>query len=229
MVMMTPPTAPQLGGQTYPQSTAAHNGIIYQGAASGVISARVPPRASAASTSSVTHAPRYANAILSILNPPSATERDGDENDSEKRRNCGELLDTLIPPLFCQMTHPDRDETADNQPENTSDEQQRDTSEKFAERKRRKINQRVDDRLDQMQTLQTNAERLKSLEEQLEQYKLQNQRILERRMSVFNSFVELHECYETGLDGIARANDLRNVPDNVMMDRPTHSEKCEMG
>ena len=31
---------------------------------------------------------------------------------------------------------------------------------------------------------------------------------------------EIYECYETGLDGIARANDLRVVPDNVMMDRP---------
>ena len=39
-------------------------------------------------------------------------------------------------------------------------------------------------------------------------------------MSVFNFLVELHECYKTGLDGIARMNDLRNVPDNVMMDRP---------
>lgn len=65
------------------------------------------------------------------------------------------------------------------------------------------------------------ATHLANLRQQLDQYKLENQRILERRMSVFNSLVELHECYETGLDGIARMNDLRNIPDNVIMDRPS--------
>ena len=68
----------------------------------------------------------------------------------------------------------------------------------------------------------TNSCYLAALRQQLSHHKLQNQRLIDRRMSVFNSLVELHECYETGLDGIARLNDLRNVPDNVMMDRPSN-------
>ena len=70
------------------------------------------------------------------------------------------------------------------------------------------------------QHLVSNTDRLTSLQKQLEHYKRQNQQLEEQRMSVYYSLVELHECYETGLDGIARANDLRVVPDNVMMDRP---------
>jgi hypothetical protein len=54
------------------------------------------------------------------------------------------------------------------------------------------------------------------LQKQLAQHVHENQKLLKRRQNVFQSLVRLHELYETGLDGIARMNDLTFVPDNVM-------------
>ena len=59
-------------------------------------------------------------------------------------------------------------------------------------------------------------EYLDQLRKELAQHKQQNQLLMTRRNNVFKSMVTLHEMYETGLDGIARMNDLRFVPDNVM-------------
>ena len=57
------------------------------------------------------------------------------------------------------------------------------------------------------------------LKQEYKQLQIQNQLLLQRRNNVFKSMVQLHELYESGLDGIARMNDLRNVPDNVMSDK----------
>ena len=54
------------------------------------------------------------------------------------------------------------------------------------------------------------------LKKQLANHIAENEKLLQRRQNVFQSLVRLHELYETGLDGIARMNDLTFVPDNVM-------------
>mmetsp|Transcript_16383 Transcript_16383/g.34277 ORF Transcript_16383/g.34277 Transcript_16383/m.34277 type:complete len:378 (+) Transcript_16383:10-1143(+) len=59
----------------------------------------------------------------------------------------------------------------------------------------------------------------KYLKQELAHQKLQNQLLMQRRKKVFQSMVKLHELYESGLDGIARMGDLRNVPDNVMSNK----------
>lgn len=60
---------------------------------------------------------------------------------------------------------------------------------------------------------------LDCLKQELTQQKRQNQLLMQRRRNVFQSMVKIHELYETGLDGIARTGDLRNVPDNVMSNK----------
>ena len=165
-----------------------------------------------------THAPRYANAILSILNPPSAVMAVNNTDSSvDRKRKCGELLDNLIPPLFCQVASSDsckrrKAEAADSPGDENDEDQSNKDDENITAIKSNSA-------------LMSNADHLASLKQQLQAYKNENQRLLSRRQSIYNSFVELHECYETGLDGIARANDLRNVPDNVMMDRPVSAKK----
>ncbi len=57
------------------------------------------------------------------------------------------------------------------------------------------------------------------LKQELTQQQRQNQLLMQRRKNVFRSMVKLHELYESGLDGIARMGDLRNVPDNVMSNK----------
>ncbi len=57
------------------------------------------------------------------------------------------------------------------------------------------------------------------LQNQLKQHKKQNEYLVKRRSNVFKSMVALLELYETGLDAIARMNDLSFVPDNVMPDK----------
>jgi hypothetical protein len=159
-----------------------------------------------------------------MLSPPSAAADQETGECTEKSKRCGQLLDRLIPSLFCQLTNDASDVRSTDI--DTGDERDQEASES----KKRKIEDssdqpdeaKEDEHLNVLESSQSNNEyRLASLQRQLEQYKLQNQRLFERRMSVYNSLVELHECYETGLDGIARATDLRNVPDNVMMDRPS--------
>ncbi len=54
------------------------------------------------------------------------------------------------------------------------------------------------------------------LKNQLANHIAENEKLLQRRQNVYQSLVRLHELYETGLDGIARMNDLTFVPDNVM-------------
>jgi hypothetical protein len=216
MAVMNPPASRPSGGQTQPTSTAARTGTINQGAASGAT-------ATSAAPGNANHTPRYANAILSMLNPPSAAADQDTGEFMEKSKRCGQLLDRLVPPLFCQLTNNASDvrstdvDTGDEQDQEARESKKRkmeDSSDQPDEAKK-------DEHLNIFESSQSNEDRLASLQRQLEQYKLQNQRIFERRMSVYNSLVELHECYETGLDGIARATDLRNVPDNVMMDRPS--------
>lgn len=211
---MNPPAPRKSGGHTHPQVTTARTGIIYQGAASS--SAGTPAINNVPNT--VTYAPRYANYTVSLLNHPPVL--DNNKSATDRKRRCGELLDRLISPLFCQPMNNPRDDAYDACEEVTTDDNQENDTRTDAKKRKTGTSS-----LPAEAAVGETKDRLVSLQRELEQYRRQNEQILERRMSVYNSLVELHECYETGLDGIARANDLRNVPDNVMMDRPSHATK----
>ena len=68
------------------------------------------------------------------------------------------------------------------------------------------------------QTESASERKVKQLKRELEAVKKDNQSLMERRNNVMKNMVKCHEIYETGLDGIARMNDLRYVPDNVLPD-----------
>ena len=222
---MNPPAPRQPGGHTHPQSTTARTGIIYQGAASTSVGAPAKNNV----PTNVTYAPRYANYTVSLLNHPPVLGVDDNKSAGDRKRRSGELLDRLIPPLFCQTANNPRDDPC----EEVTNEDNKENDSLIDDAKKRRTdtnllpNKAVAETkpLSQNGFSKANAGRLVSLQRELEQYRRQNEQILERRMSVYNSLVEIHECYETGLDGIARANDLRNVPDNVMMDRPSNANK----
>jgi len=241
MTMMNP-SAPRAasvpGGRTPPPkaATSQRTGIIVdRGGSSGT-----------ANRPAANSSGRYVNSILSTLSHPVAVAPETDEStiSSSERRlerklRCIQTLDRLIPPLFYHSRNNSRSvdtgvEAGENNDESNNN-------------KKRKRHESTDD--DEHAAAHpsdgipktastshetnlyssrnendnfTNSCYLATLRQQLSHHKLQNQRLIDRRMSVFNSLVELHECYETGLDGIARLNDLRNVPDNVMMDRPSN-------
>lgn len=68
------------------------------------------------------------------------------------------------------------------------------------------------------QTETASERKVKQLKKELEAVKKDNQSLMERRNNVMKNMIKCHEIYETGLDGIARMNDLRYVPDNVLPD-----------
>jgi len=68
------------------------------------------------------------------------------------------------------------------------------------------------------QTETASERKVKQLKRELEAVKKDNQSLMERRNNVMKNMIKCHEIYETGLDGIARMNDLRYVPDNVLPD-----------
>ena len=226
--MMNPPSRPSTAPkQSQTAVGTAQSGIIYQGAATG---ATITTPTS--SDKNIVHKPKFANAILSILNPIDEVDENVKTKSIEERKRCaGEVLDRLIPPLFCQMKNTLPVHFENNKEDATSEEEDVGEGQETKKRKLDKVEEKEQDQSKEeignsspneadAQHLVSNTDRLTSLQKQLEHYKRQNQQLEEQRMSVYYSLVELHECYETGLDGIARANDLRVVPDNVMMDRP---------
>ena len=68
------------------------------------------------------------------------------------------------------------------------------------------------------QTETASERKVKQLRKELDAVKKDNQSLMERRNNVMKNMIKCHEIYETGLDGIARMNDLRYVPDNVLPD-----------
>ena len=222
--MMNPPSRPSTTPkQSQTAVGTAQSGIIYQGAATGATIATLPT----SSDKNIVHKPKFANAILSILNPINEVDENVKTKSIEERKRCaGEVLDRLIPPLFCQMKNTLPVHFMENNEEDVSEGQETKkrkvdrVEEKEQDPSAEKIDDSIPNEASDAQHLVSNTDRLTSLQKQLEHYKRQNQQLEEQRMSVYYSLVELHECYETGLDGIARANDLRVVPDNVMMDRP---------
>lgn len=212
---MNPPPPRPPGGQTYPQATTARPGLIYQGAASSGITTQAATTSSGSVAKLTSYPPRYANAILSIIKPPIAAAVEDIESSTDRKRRYGELLDQLIPPLFSQSSSHDNSNEDEGR-----DDKKRKTDGDVASTTEETTVRSASCQSDDNNHPQSKEEYLTSLKQQLESYKHENERIRSTRMSVYNSFIELHECYETGLDGIARANDLRYVPDNVMMDRP---------
>lgn len=75
----------------------------------------------------------------------------------------------------------------------------------------------IDDN-EEEQTETASERKVKQLRKQLDAVKKDNQSLMERRNNVMKNMIKCHEIYETGLDGIARMNDLRYVPDNVLPD-----------
>ncbi|KAL9189083.1 hypothetical protein ACHAXT_011573 [Thalassiosira profunda] len=147
---------------------------------------------------------RGANAALAILDGAA-------ETGSKKRKasDAAEALDRLIPPLFtCSKVSAggEADATAGDA-EGRGDAGDGESSKKA----------RGDGEADQEVATGESA-RTKQLKEELEKHKKHNELLMKRRNNVFKSMVALHEMYETGLDGIARMNDLRFCPDNVMPD-----------
>ncbi|KAL3788376.1 hypothetical protein HJC23_009182 [Cyclotella cryptica] len=249
MTMMNP-SAPRAasvpGGRTPPPNAATSQRtltVVDRGGSSGT--ANRPGNNSGKVGGVAVSSGRYVNAILSILNHPTVVAPKNDkstvsssERRHERKRQCIQTLDRLVPPLFyySRNNYCDLDggeDALENKDESNNT------------KKRKRSESTEDDEHDAAhppdgisktasttgETNQcssrnenhnlTNSSYLATLRQQLSHYKLQNQRLCDRRMSVFHLLVELHECYETGLDGIARLNDLRYVPDNVMMDRPS--------
>ncbi|KAL7477187.1 hypothetical protein ACHAW6_003000 [Cyclotella cf. meneghiniana] len=239
MTMMNP-SAPRAasvpGGRTPPPkaATSQRTGIVVDRA--GFSGTANRPGANSSG--------RYFNAILSTLNYPVAFASETDESTIcssdrrlERKRRCIQTLDRLIPPLIyysrnnicCVDTSVEAGENNDES-NNNKKRKRNESSENNEDSAARSDGIPKSASTSHETTLCssrnendnfTKSSYLATLRQQLSHFKLQNQRLIDRRMSVFNSLVELHECYETGLDGIARLNDLRNVPDNVMMDRPS--------
>lgn len=186
----------------------------------------------AVKTSSVPVYPggRYANATLAVLGDyesrPDTTTTETislSEDETKKRRaKCLSDLERLVPPLFlyAKNIYKNNYEDTDGDGDDNDDELNRNKKRKGGEHEKSiedatsEANNKPDEGGNDKE-----SDYLQSLKEELKQYQLQNEQLKKRRNSVLKSMVTLHEMYETGLDSIAKANDLRNVPDNVMMDK----------
>ena len=131
---------------------------------------------------------QYASSTLSILSSAISAEKNSKKRKAEDN---AKVLNSVIP-LFNDATN-SKSSKCDEDEEviNDNEEEQTETA---SERK------------------------VKQLKRELEAVKKDNQRLMERRNNVMKNMVKFHEIYETGLDGIARMNDLRYVPDNVLPD-----------
>ena len=158
---------------------------------------------------------RYASQSISILRSYASSSL---ENNGKKRKaghDCVDDLARLAPPLFLCANNSigaDNDSTQDG------------SGNSFKKRKGGigdKSDYDDDEQADNgtHDNRRSKIEYRKQLQNQLKQNKQQNQYLMKRRENVFKSFVAIHELYETGLDAIARMNDLRFVPDNVMPDK----------
>ncbi len=162
---------------------------------------------------------RCANETLSIIRRAHAAPTAGcGESKRPRVEDCANILDRLVRPLFFRAS--------DDNVRSNNHERHRDDGEIGNETKRRKADGELDgvekyvdsDRRDVV-ACKTREEYHSQLEAELKRYKRENLRLVKRRENVFKSIVTLHELYETGLDSIARMNDLRFVPDNVMPDK----------
>ena len=160
---------------------------------------------------------RYANASLSILGAYAAPSSERGDSKRPRIADCVNLLERLVHPLFLCANN---SSTITNSYEHYGDDREDGTGAK----KRRGDGDRgsgengdSDEGKDDVSSSKIDYQA--QLRVELERCKQQNLLLVKRRENVFKSLVTLHELYETGLDGIARMNDLRLVPDNVMPDK----------
>jgi hypothetical protein len=159
---------------------------------------------------------RYANESLSILRRAYAAAPTGGDNKRPRVKDCANVVGRLVHPLFLYAN--------DNNRNNISHELCGDDSDSGNEAKKRRVDGKEcsgeSGDSAQMDVVASGGTEYQSqLRAELERYKRENLLLVKRRENVFKSLVTLHEMYETGLDGIARSNDLRFVPDNVMPDK----------
>ncbi|KAL7542689.1 hypothetical protein ACHAXR_011998 [Thalassiosira sp. AJA248-18] len=211
---------------TNPTQHQQRTGPIIVGGAATTTTTRTTATAAATSNATTTTINkdypvegRYANASLSILGSYNNEEK----NCKKRRADCMEVLDRLVHPLFLCANN---NNNATGSIEEDDDARIDNEDEKHHSKKRSKNGEGSVDHNNNIvsggDNDQSNSsgkiEHHKRLQEELERYKQQNELLMKRRSNVFKSMVSLHELYETGLDGIARMNDLRFVPDNVMPD-----------
>ena len=156
-------------------------------------------------------ASQCANESLSILGSyATSLEKSG----KRKREDCVKVLDQMVQPLFlCAKATKQGggDESSGSKKRKSGDENE----EGGVAGDDNSVEDITSDR-------DSTNEYHNQLKEELTKQKQQNQLLMDRRRNVFRSMVALHELYETGLDGIARMNDLRYVPDNVMPNEIPH-------
>ena len=162
---------------------------------------------------------RYVSSSLSIL---------GSMNEQKSKKRSVHDLDRLLYPLMVCTANSNNDDGDDDE-EDSNDEDivsnKKRKEDKNNEQKHAAAvhhfyhyKKSTSEKKDGTITPTTKYEYQQLLQTELEQYKQQNKQLMERRLNVFKSLVSLHEMYETGLDCIARMNDLSFCPDNVMPD-----------
>ena len=162
---------------------------------------------------------RYVSSSLSIL---------GSMNEQKSKKRSVHDLDRLVYPLMVCTANSNNDDGDDDE-EDSNDEDivsnKKRKEDKNNEQKHAAAvhhfyhyKKSTSEKKDGTITPTTKYEYQQLLQTELEQYKQQNKQLMERRLNVFKSLVSLHEMYESGLDGIARMNDLSFCPDNVMPD-----------
>ena len=174
---------------------------------------------------------RYANESLAILDAYSSEV--GNSGRKRNRSDCMKVLDRLVPPLFLSTStnhlgsrDDDVGDASVRDKEQSNKRNKGGTGKDSEQQNKAKEGEGGNDQSNN-ETNSQNASSTsdtskvgyhKQLQEKLQRYKQQNEQLMERRQNIYKSMVALHELYETGLDGIARMNDLRFVPDNVMPD-----------
>ena len=157
---------------------------------------------------------RYVSSSLSIL---------GSMNEQKSKKRSVHDLDRLVYPLMVCTANSNNDDGDDDEDIVSNKKRKKDKNNEqkhaaavhhFYHFKKSTSSEKKDGTI----TPTTKYEYQQLLQTELEQYKQQNKQLMERRLNVFKSLVSLHEMYETGLDCIARMNDLSFCPDNVMPD-----------
>jgi len=159
---------------------------------------------------------RYANASLSILGAYVAPYSERSNNKRPRVAECANVLERLVHPLFLCAN---KNYMNTNSFEQYGDDREdgKETNKIRGEGERGCGENAASDE-EEYAVASSKVAYQAQLRAELERYKQKNLFIVKRRENVFKSLVQVHELYETGLDGIARMNDLRFVPDNVMPD-----------
>lgn len=215
-------TGPIIVGATTSTTTSTAATSTPRGAATSTTTPTANSTAAANSNSNISSnkfhpAGRYANASLSILGAyvPPSSERSN--NKRQRVAECANVLERLVHPLFLCANKNDMNTNSYEQ--YGDDREDGKETKKIREEGERGCGENTASDEEKHAVASSKIEHRAQLRAELERYKQQNLSIVKRRENVFKSLVQVHELYETGLDMIARMNDLRFVPDNVMPDK----------